>query len=356
MNISIEPEAECHDTENEQWEEERLSTGRVFEMRRRCPFEHILFTPHSAVERGADSMCRIERRVGQCDALEKRLPQEADASGYGAIQSVTEMLPPSREKLIYPTRPINAHIEYEEVEQEESPDKQKQMLIAYNPRKNRDEENRRTEQALQKIIRDFESVNARQRIGTNVSVFVSYARSEPIDYLPVSASPSVIAREHGAERFRKFIEHIDISGIGGSCECAFEEVMAENLIGRKCSVERGEKRIDMKRALSCKTPFEKKILVYFREYGGIGAEALFVEKNARETKPMAIFEPLLYMRLNEGVPVCERARLIKRGMLKRMRVDAEHILDTIPRDERVFVECDDKIGLGDRVSREEKWR
>lgn len=160
VDVSIVPEAQCHDAEDEKWEKERLSTSRMFEVRRGYPFEHILFAPQPSVEGGADGMRRIERGIGEGSALKQRLPKEAETSRRCLIQSVAEVFPSSREKLIYPAYPVNAHVECEEVEQKEPPGKQEETLIVYNPGENGNEEHCRTKEALEKIIRDFESVNA----------------------------------------------------------------------------------------------------------------------------------------------------------------------------------------------------
>lgn len=166
----------------------------------------------------------------------------------------------------------------------------------------------------------------------------------------------MIAREHGTKRLWKLIKNIHIRRIGGSCKRTFEEVVTQDLILRECSVKRREKCINVKRSLAGKAPFKKDVLVYFRKYGGVGAEALLVKENARETKSVSVSKPLFHLRLDEGVSARERTGCVEVRHLKRMCVNAEYIFHEIPRDKRIFIEGDNKIRLGEFVCRQKERR
>ena len=110
-------------------------------------------------------------------------------------------------------------------------------------------------------------------------------------------------------------------------------------------IKGSKKGIDMKTAFAGIASFKKDVLIDFRKHARIGTEALLIKKDSGKTEVMAIFEPLLDMRLDECVPGEEFPVMLYKRVLERVGMNTEHVLDKISRNKGVFVECDDEIGF-----------
>src|SRR5688572_3287835 len=88
-----------------------------------------------------------------------------------------------------------------------------------------------------------------------------HAAQQPAGDLPVAADPAVPAAHVRAVARRILLVQLDIAQQPGARITAFQQVVAENAVLRKASLERALERIDVIDALADERAFAEEILV-----------------------------------------------------------------------------------------------
>src|SRR5688572_27059006 len=122
-------------------------------------------------------------------------------------------------------------------------------------------------------------------------------RKKPGEYLPVAANPPMLTSCFDIDPRRVFVEQLDVGDRADTGETPLDQIVAQNMIGRKRVLRCGGKRVDVVNAFAGITAFAEQILVNVRNGSAVRVKSAAVGIDPREPRPVCACQAYTHARL-----------------------------------------------------------